>query len=242
MHKSQLATFLISALTVAILHPLPSAAADNDGFTALFNGKDLTGWDGNPDFWSVSDGILVGQTTPEKPSKGNTFLIWTGTEYKDFELHASCKLEGGNSGIQYRSKNLGNWVMAGYQCDIRTPVFDPKDPKNCLGKIYSEKEGRGQMALGGEKAVYEKDGQKNVVGKVNDLEKVTKAIEQGEWKDVVIIAKGNHILQKINGEIVCELTDEDENKRALSGQLGLQIHGGQPMKISFKNIQIKELK
>jgi len=232
---------LLTALATA-LFPIALNAADSDGFKSLFNGKDLTGWSGNPDLWSVQDGVLVGQTTLEKPTKGNTFLVWSGGELKDFELHASVKLEGGNSGIQYRSKDLGNWTMAGYQCDIRTPVFDQKDPKNCLGKIYSEKEGRGQMALGGEKVVFDKDGKKNVVGQVNEVEKLTKVLEQGEWKDVAIIAHGNHLTHKVNGEIVCELTDEDEAKRALSGHLGLQIHAGNPMKVSFKNIQIKELK
>ena len=236
--------FASKALPLASLVLLSStvlAAAEGEGFKPLFNGKDLSGWDGNPDFWSVQNGVIVGQTTAEKPTKGNTFLIWKGGELRDFELHASCKIENGNSGIQYRSKDLGNWTMAGYQCDIRFPDFDAKDPKNCTGKIYSEREGRGQMALGGEKALYDQDGKKNVVGQINEVEKITKALGQSEWKQVVIIAKGNHLTQKVNGETVCELTDEQESKRALSGFLGLQIHAGNPMKVSFKDIEIKEL-
>jgi hypothetical protein len=233
---------IFNTLATMAFFPLVATAAEADGFKTLFNGKDLTGWDGNPELWSVQDGVIVGQTTQEKVAKGNTFLIWQGGDLKDFELHASVKIEAGNSGVQYRSKNLGNWSMAGYQCDVRIPAYDRADPKNCTGKIYSEREGRGQMALGGEKAVYEKDGKKTVTGQVNEVEKITKALDQGQWRELVIIAKGNQIVQKVNGETVCELTDEDEGKRALSGQLGLQIHAGNPMKVSFKDIQLKELK
>jgi hypothetical protein len=229
-------------LIVALLLPYMLQAAEEDGFKPIFNGKDLTDWDGNPDFWSVKDGMIVGQTTKEKPTKGNTFLIWKGGEMKDFELQLSFKIQNGNSGVQYRSKDYGNWVMGGYQCEIRAPAYDAKDPKNCTGKIYSERQGRGQMAFAGEKAVYGKDGKKSVVGQVNEVEKINKAIKQGDWNEFVIIAKGNQLTQKVNGEIVCELTDEDEAKRALSGLLGLQIHAGGPMLVQFKDIRVKELK
>jgi hypothetical protein len=242
MTKKTITSLILNTLAAAVLLPVVAAASDADGFKSLFNGKDLTGWDGNPELWSVQDGAIVGQTTREKPTKGNTFLIWQGGDLKDFELHASVKIESGNSGVQYRSKNLGTWAMAGYQCDVRTPAYDRADPKNCTGKIYSEREGRGQMAFGGEKAVYNKDGKKEEVGQVNEVEKITKALDQDQWQELVIIAKGNRIVQKVNGETVCELTDEEEAKRALSGQLGLQIHAGNPMKVSFKDVQLKELK
>jgi hypothetical protein len=57
-----------------------------DGAVSLFNGKDLTGWDGNPKFWSVRDGAITGQTTAENPTKSNTFNIWRGGKLGDFEL------------------------------------------------------------------------------------------------------------------------------------------------------------
>src|SRR6266436_1652768 len=80
------------------------------GFKSLFNGKDLTGWDGNPKLWSVKDGAISGQTTAENPAPGNTFLIWTNGKVADFELRCQFKLTPGdekkfaNSGIQYRSQ------------------------------------------------------------------------------------------------------------------------------------------
>ena len=93
------------------------AASDGAGYRSLFNGKDLLGWDGNPKFWSVRDGTITGQTTAENPTQGNTFLIWRLGTVEDFELHLSYRIVGGNSGIQYRSKDLGNWVVGGYQAD-----------------------------------------------------------------------------------------------------------------------------
>src|SRR5438128_1699808 len=75
----------------------------------LFNGKDLTGWDGDPRFWSVKEGAITGTTTADNPTQRNTFLIWKGGPVKDFELRAKFRIQGGNSGIQYRSKDLGEW-------------------------------------------------------------------------------------------------------------------------------------
>lgn len=233
---------VLGALTAAMLFPVVLAAAGEEGFTPLFNGKDLAEWDGNTNFWSVQEGIIVGQTTRELPAKGNTFLIWKGGELKDFELRLSFKIENGNSGVQYRSKDFGKWVMGGYQCDIRSPAYDTPDAKNCTGKIYSEKVGRGQMAFGGEKSIYDKNGKKSVVGKVNEIEKIKQALDKSEWKDLVIVARGNVLTQTINGETICELTDNDEARCERSGMVGLQIHAGPPMKVSFKNIRVKELK
>jgi len=87
----------------------------------LFNGKDLTGWDGNPESWSVQDGAITGITTDEKRLPYNQFLIWRGGTVKNFELRAKVRQSGNNSGIQYRSKELkevGPWSIGGYQCDI----------------------------------------------------------------------------------------------------------------------------
>ena len=97
-----------------------SVGADDDGWQSIFDGKTLAGWDGNPDFWSVQDGCITGQTTAEKPTKGNTFIIWRKGELADFELKLEYKIVGGNSGIQYRSFEVPNekWVIGGYQGDF----------------------------------------------------------------------------------------------------------------------------
>ncbi|MCS5626932.1 MAG: DUF1080 domain-containing protein, partial [Planctomycetes bacterium] len=78
-----------------IFTSLPSWAADaEEGFKPIFNGKDLDGWDGNPDFWSVKDGAITGQTTKEKPTRGNTFIVWRQGELDDFELRLDYKIIG----------------------------------------------------------------------------------------------------------------------------------------------------
>src|SRR5262245_48591437 len=121
-------------------------SGEGDGFKPIFNGKDLAGWDGDPSLWRVEDGAITGQTTAEKPAKGNTFLIWrAGESVDDFELKLEYKIVGGNSGVQYRSTEPETWVVAGYQADI-----DSGDTFS--GILYSERE-RGILAQRGEKTV-----------------------------------------------------------------------------------------
>src|SRR5262249_11397164 len=154
---------------------------------------DLTGWDGDTDVWSVQDGVITGKTTAEKPVKHNTFLIWKGGTVGDFELHAMFKITGGNSGIQYRSKDLGDHIVSGYQADM---VFS--DPDKYTGILYEER-ARGILAQRGEKVEIGEDGKKKVVGSLGDSAEIAKAVKKGEWNEYVIVAKGNHITQTING-------------------------------------------
>ena len=211
------------------------AFAADEGFKSIFNGKDLTGWDGNMKLWSVKDGAIVGETTKENPTKGNTFLVWKDGKPKDFEFKCMFKLEGGNnSGVQYRSKDHGNFVLGGYQCDLNKGF-----PQMC--KLYEEKGSRGRMAMGGEKVIWGADDKKQLVGPTDEAEKLKSAEKAGDWNECVIIANGNHIIQKLNGVVTVDFTDNHETKRHIEGLLGLQIHAGSPMKISFKDIMIKEL-
>ncbi len=212
------------------------------GFLRIFNGKDMTGWEGNPKLWSVKDGAITGQTTAENPAKGNTFLIWTNGTPGDFELRCSFKLVPGdskgfaNSGIQYRSKvvNPANWVVGGYQADMEAGP-------NYTGILYEERF-RGIMAQRGEKVVWGNDDKKQVVGSVGDAATIEASVKKGDWNDYVIIAKGNHLQQFVNGHQTIDVTDECEAKRAMSGVLALQLHAGPPMMAQFRNIRIKVLK
>src|SRR6185295_13713504 len=155
MKKMMLLSLL--SLGLALAGTTALAAEAEDGFKSIFNGKDLVGWDGSPKLWSVKDGTIVGQTTPENPIKGNTFLIWTNGTTADFELRCSFKITSqnekgfANSGIQYRSKVLdpAGWVVGGYQADFEA------------GKMYSgilyEEKGRGILAQRGQKTVIKDD-------------------------------------------------------------------------------------
>jgi hypothetical protein len=141
-----------SALTGEGLPPV-AVPAETPGMKALCNGKDLTGWDGDPRLWSVKDGVIRGQTTPEVAAKGNTFLILKGQNFGNFELRLSFRCNAdNNSGIQYRSKHItegvGNaWVVRGYQHEIRNEVKLP----NVSGFIYDEGGKRGRICLAGER-------------------------------------------------------------------------------------------
>jgi len=212
----------------------PVCVAEDDGFKPLFNGKDLTGWSGDPQFWRVTDGAIVGQTTAEKPTGGNTFCIWKGGELDDFELKASFKISGGNSGIQYRSKDLGNWVVAGYQAD-----FEAGDGWG--GTNYEEK-GRGVLAKRGLKTEIGADGKVSETGSVGDAAEIQAAIKKEDWNDYRIVAVGNRLQQYINGKLTADVTDNHAEKRMLSGILALQLHAGPAMQVSFKNIVLKRLK
>lgn len=211
------------------LKELPKNA---DGAYVLFNGKDLSGWDGDPRFWSVQDGAITGQTTAETPTKGNTFLIFRGGKPADFELHASFWLHNHNSGIQYRSKEDQKWVMGGYQADM--------DGQNTYTGMMYEERRRGIVMLPGQKVVLPEQGKPQVTGQVTERAAVKAAIKP-EWNEYVITCKGNHLVQKINGVVTADITDDNPKARAMDGLIGLQLHAGQPMKVQFKDITLKIL-
>jgi uncharacterized protein (TIGR03067 family) len=211
-----------------------------EGFTPLFNGKDLTGWDGNPALWSVKDGAIVGQTSEQNPLKNNTFLIWTNGTVGDFELRCSFKIEPlntngfANSGIQYRSKVLDpkGWVVGGYQADMEAG-------KTYTGILYEERMTRGIMAARGEKVLWDKNCEKKVTGSLGSSDELQAAIKQGDWNDYVIIAQGNHLQHFINSKQTVDVTDDCESKRAMNGVLALQLHAGPPMKVQFRELRLR---
>ena len=210
----------------------------------LFNGKDLTGWAGNPALWSVKDGVIVGKTTAEVPTKGNTFLIWKDGEVSDFELTLKYKMTPGdekkavNSGIQYRSKVVdeANFVVAGYQADFE---YGPK----YSGILYEEK-GRGILAERGKKVTVAQSADPKkptltVTGETGNSEEIQAAINKDGWNDYKIVAKGNHLQHFINGKLTVDVTDETA-EGAKKGVLALQLHAGPPMQVEFKDIVLDE--
>jgi hypothetical protein len=208
-----------------------AADAASSGWRSLFNGKDLSGWDGNPELWSVKDGLIVGQTTSPKQLTYNQFLIWRGGTLKDFELRATIRQKGNNSGIQYRSvelKNVGRWSMGGYQCDIHpAPAFS--------AMLYHER-GRGIVAQNGQSVIVDEKGQKFLV-----RQRAPKAVDISQWHEYTIVARGNKLVHKLDGDVVMELTDHEVAKRSLEGLLAIQIHGGPAMLVEIKDVQLKEL-
>ena len=228
----------VAVLSVAVCCGFAAAAeAEEEGFETIFNGTDLTGWDGPPDLWSVKDGVIHGETTKEKPTHGNTFCIWRGGTLEDFELRLSFRIENGNSGVQYRSKDLGKWRIAGYQAEVCNG--------SSVGFLYGERM-RGSLCRVGQKVVIERDEKDKVVikvvGALPDAKQAFAKYKAKGWNDYRIIARGNHIVQYLNGVQTVDCVDNDEKGRMMSGVLALQIHAGPPMVVEFKDIKIKTLK
>jgi 3-keto-disaccharide hydrolase len=238
------ATLVISGSSYAIDAPR-SAPPEPSGMQALFNGKDLTGWDGDPRLWTVKDGVLRGETTAENPAKGNTFIIWKGGTLKDFELRLSFRCNAtNNSGIQYRSKHItegktnNDWVVRGYQHELRNETKLP----SVAGFIYDEGGKRGRICLVGEQATWEADGKKPITGSLIDQAGFEKLFKLDDWNDVVIIAKGNHIQHYLNNTLILDFTDNDPQLALREGILALQLHAGRPMWAEFKSIRLKDSK
>ena len=212
----------------------PATKPDADGFVSIFNGKDLTGWDAKPGWWSVEDGALTAQSTPDKPCKECNYLIWTGGKPGDFELRLKFRMLAHNSGIQYRSKDEGKFVVSGYQADI--------DYGNTYTGMLYEERGRGILVKRGTKMTVQADGKKEVQGQTATDKEILDSIKKDDWNEYVITCQGNHIVQKLNGITTVDLTDNQESKRAMSGVIAFQLHAGPPMKVQFKDIFLKESK
>ncbi len=233
----------LPSLIVAAESQPQVAPPESEEMRKIFNGKNLAGWEGDPRLWSVKDGAIRGETTPEKKANGNTFLIWAGGETKDFELRLSFRCNAtNNSGIQYRSKHIqtgkvrNKWVVRGYQHEIRNQIKLP----SVAGFIYDEGGKRGRTCLVGEKATWEDDGKK-VTASLIDQAGFEKLFKLNDWNDVVIIAKGNHIRHYLNNRLILDFTDSPE-LALRDGILALQLHAGKPMWVEFKNIRIRDLK
>ncbi|GAA4429878.1 PVC-type heme-binding CxxCH protein [Bremerella cremea] len=209
------------------------AMAEDDGFKPIFDGKTLNGWSGIDKFWSVEDGAITGTTTPDNPTKGNTFLIWDQGKVDNFELKLKYRIMGGNSGIQYRSTDLGNHVAKGYQADI--------DSGDTYSGINYEERGRGILAQRGEKATVTDGKGPYKAERFAQSADLQAKINKDDWNEYHIIAKGNHLIHKINGNVTSEVIDEGEKDSRTSGILALQLHAGPPMKVQFKDIQLKRL-
>jgi hypothetical protein len=224
--------------------PQPLPFENHDGYTSIFDGTSLKGWDGDPKFWRAEAGAIVGETTAENKLTENTFIIWRGGEPADFELKLEYRINATNSGIQVRSTHLppggegrgavvGKWVMKGYQADIDVD-------NRYTGQIYEER-GRTFLAMRGQFSYIGQDGVPKVVAALQTTEDQLKAlVKQNDWNQVHIIARGNMLTEILNGHATSVLIDDDTKGRALKGLIGFQCHVGDPMKVEFRNIWLKQ--
>jgi len=236
-----------SGNSTTTIEPITTVEAS---FKSIFDGKTLDGWDGDPVYWSVKDGAITGEITPETLLKANTFLIWQGGQPGDFELKAEFKIsEGGNSGINYRSEMVEEvpFALKGYQADI-----DGKN--NYTGQNYEERK-RTTLAYRGQetKITPQPDGvetreyvERNawkgltIEKEIGDRAELGALIKSGEWNSIHIVAKGNVLQHFVNGQLMSEVHDEDPKNRMDSGYLGVQVHVGPPMTVQYKDVMLKE--
>jgi len=214
---------------------VPSARINVEpGFVSLFNGRNLLGWRGNPKIWSVQDGAITGQTTQKNCVSENTFLIWTGGDVRDFELRLKFRLENGNSGIYFRSRQrtaMHPEPLIGCQADFSAD--------GRWTGVIMEYTLRGILAERGQKVVIGKDGKIDVAGSVGDPDELLGKVRPKQWNDYTFSARGGRIILKINGVVMCDLEDNDP-RRITSGKLALQVHQGPDMLVQFKDIRMRQ--
>jgi Domain of Unknown Function (DUF1080) len=201
----------VGVLALGLIGIAASSSAIGDESKTEFVAKDLAGWEGLNQFWSVMDGALIGSTYPDG-LKFNTFLC-SKKKYKDFELKFQIRLkEGkGNSGVQVRSEvfNREHFAVKGPQADIGQVFW---------GCLYGEHFG-GMM-------------------KEAPRDKVNEVLKRDGFNDYTVKCVGKHCKITINGAVT---VDDDFPTMPEDGIIAWQLHAGEPMEATFKNIVFKDL-
>jgi hypothetical protein len=230
--------------------PDPIDFNDHEGWTQIFDGKTLNGWDGSPDVWHVEDGSLVGESSPEHPS-GTTNIIWRGGEPANFELKVEMKLDGAgaNGGIQYRSlmapltpmqqhqplaQKYAKWNMKGYQAD-----FDYGN--KYTGQLYEQSSPRGIVAWRGQMVETDQGKPHRLLAMLGDSDELKSFIKIGDWNQYEVIADGHTLIHIINGHVMAVLVDNDPTFSQSKGLVAFEIEGGGVLKISHRNVWLKTL-
>lgn len=213
-------------------------AGDEPGFQPIFDGKTLTGWKGNPAYWRVDQGTLVGEITPASVIKSNTFIIWRAGTPRDFELKLDYRITPeGNSGINYRSAVVPDPVTPGNRFAMRGYQFDLDGHNRYPGNNYEEK-GRLFLAVRGQ-MTHVVGGRPPVLLSTLGSEPELAALVSSDWNAVHITARGNVLTHAINSRVVAVVIDDDAPNRPADGLIGMQVHTGPPMKIEYRNIRLK---
>jgi hypothetical protein len=232
--------------------PAPFDFNDHTGYVSLFDGVSLKGWDGNPKFWRVENGAIVGESTPTNPS-GNSYIVYRDLVARDFTLKFEIKVEGdGGSGIQYRSQtglpwlaniqpavtaNVGpvnlNWMMTGPQAD-----FWPS--RVYTGQFYSENTPMRILAWRGQ--VVEGFGarSKTLVGTIADRAALGAVVKANDWNQYVVIARVGTFVHVVNGQLMAVMIDDDPaSSNNQPGRFGIEIEA--TTKVSVRNMWVKRI-
>jgi 3-keto-disaccharide hydrolase len=216
-----------------------AVSGDEPGFRPIFDGRTLTGWDGNSRYWRVEDGALVGEITPETVIKSNTFIIWRGGRPKDFELKLEYRITAsGNSGINYRSSVVPDTVTADNAYAMRGYQFDVDGAKRYVGNNYEEK-GRLFLAVRGQLTRVVGGRPPVLVSAIGDAAELGSLATDG-WNTAHIMARGSTLTHILNGRVMCVVIDDDAPNRPADGLIGVQVHVGPAMKVEYRNIRLKD--
>jgi hypothetical protein len=230
----------LHVLIIAALLAWPCGGESID----LFNGTDLRGWDGDPSIWRVENGAIIGSVEEGTQVDDHTYLIWQGGQVEDFELSLKFRSDAGNSGIDYRAREVAKsrngkdlrWTIKGYQADI---------VQNWMGSLYNwglAGTQPGQFAI----VTTAPDGEDEQRAKVFPLTDANAVLgapyyKPDQWNDYTITARGEHVIHRINGFQTIEWIDVSRLKRS-EGYLGLQVHAGSKRQVHrFKDIRLKHL-
>jgi hypothetical protein len=238
---------------IAFTQPEPLNFADREGFVSMFDGHSLKGWDGNPKFWRVEDGAIIGESTLQNPS-GNSYIVYRDLEAKDFTLKFEIKVEGsGGSGFQYRSKtgspwlsnipdnvtaNVGpvnlNWMMTGPQAD-----FWPRS-RDYTGQFYSENTPMRILAWRGQVVEGAGMARKQLMGNIGDRQALGTLVKMNDWNEYTVIARGGTLIQIVNGQLMAVMVDDDPaSSNNQSGLFGIEIEA--TTKIYVRNIWVRKI-
>lgn len=221
---------------VASILFLSARASDELDFNPIFDGKTLSGWRAfDSSYWSVEDGAITARISREHPCSLNQYLLWTGGEVADFELKLQSRVNGQggtNSGFQFRSRLMPDHDICGYQVDnnLQTPW---------LVRLYDEY-GRHTLAMRGERAQFNTDGSR-VVSRIDDVVGPAWFALEG-WHTYHLTCRGSKVTLKVDGRIAAEVDDQDLRRQDIQGVLALQLHGGPPAWIQFRDIQIRVIR
>jgi hypothetical protein len=241
----------VLAVALSLVASVASMAQGQDATKpskSLFNGTDLSGWDGDPRFWRVEAGELVGETTESNKAEKNTFLIYRGGEFGDFDMQFKYQVTNYNSGIQYRSTELGKWSIGGYQSDFEAQHH--KSDKGSIDKfsgMFFDEQGRMFMGQRGQSVIVRSNPENpkkpklEVIGTIGDPVELEKKISRDGWNEMRVVARGFTFAHIINGQLMSMAIDEDKVSRKASGLIAIQLHSGPAMKIRIKDLTLRDL-
>jgi putative membrane-bound dehydrogenase-like protein len=220
----------------ALLGSTSTGGKLEEGLTAIFNGADLAGWDGKPGAWKVHDGEIWCTGRAEEKN----WLIWRAQQPSDFALRLEFRWDKGNSGVQVRSDDLGNWMVHGYQVEVAKQSVMGLWHHSLLDNSHPRKQARHLMATAGQQVVLSSDGSK-IVDQVEHADSFKQRFSEHAWNTLEIVAEGDTLIQRINGVVFSQVTDRDEEMRRRKGFIALQDHG-KGCKVAFRNIRLRVIK